>query len=847
MHFGVLGPFEVVDDQGRELALGGPKQRSVLALLLLHRGEIVSSERLVRELWGERAPPSAPNTIHVYISNLRKALGEGRLLTRPTGYLLQTEHADVDVDRFELLLTLGRQARRQGDAPGAHEALREALGLWRGAPYADFAYEAFAQREIARLDEARLNALEERIDAQLELGDHAAVVGELEALSAEQPVREHVHEQLMLALYRCGRQADALRAYRRIRTHLVDELGLEPGPVLKRLQAQILEQDPALHPQGSAPASRAPTRGGAGMLLERAAELAALEARLADVERTSAGRLVVVHGEAGIGKTALLRRFCDGLAASVRLLWASCDPLFAPRPLGPLLDVARATAGELRRTVDRPAKPHDVAAALLGELESRSPTVLVLEDLHWVDEATADVVRLLSRRVPSVPALLLLSYRDDELDRLHPLRTVLGDLPTSEVATRLELARLSRVAVTQLAEATPADADELYARTAGNPFFVTETLAANTEQLPSTVRDAVLARTARLEAGARRLLDALSVVPQQAELWLLEALLEGDIGALGECVGSGMLEESAHGIGFRHELARLAVEQSLAADRRVALHRRALAALTDPPTGGVLDLPRLAHHAEGAADIAAVLRFAPSAAEEAASVGAHREAAGQYARALRSASSLSPEARAGLLERFAHECFLTDMRLEALDALDEALEIYRRCGDIVRQGDVQHARAELLGCAGRLGEARATFMDAVTLLEQAAPGPELAQAYAGLAGIHVRADEAGQAATWGTRALALAERIDDVKATVDSLNLLGTIELARGTSEGRSKLERSVELARQAGLTTEAGMAYINLVSAFNRRREWEIAERYLSAGADYCREHGLEAWLSYM
>ena len=257
MHFGVLGPFEVVDDQSREVALGGRKQRSVLAILLLHRGEIVSRERLVQELWGERAPPSAANTIHVYVSNLRKALGDGWLLTRPTGYLLQTEHADVDADRFEVLLTSGRQARRQGDARSAHEALGEALRLWRGAPYADFAYDAFAQREIARLDEARLNALEERIDAQLELGDHAAVVGEFEALTAEHPVREHLHEQFMLALYRCGRQADALGAFSRIRTHLVDELGLEPGPVLKRLQAQILEQDPALDRPGSAP-RRAP-------------------------------------------------------------------------------------------------------------------------------------------------------------------------------------------------------------------------------------------------------------------------------------------------------------------------------------------------------------------------------------------------------------------------------------------------------------------------------------------------------------------------------------------------------------------------------------------------------------
>ncbi|MBV8733515.1 MAG: hypothetical protein JO120_01915, partial [Solirubrobacterales bacterium] len=409
-----------------------------------------------------------------------------------------------------------------------------------------------------------------------------------------------------------------------------------------------------------------------------------------------------------------------------------------------------------------------------------------------------------------------------------------------------ELARLSRGAVALLAEASLLDADELYDRTGGNPFFVTEVLAAKTEQLPATVRDAVLARTARLEPAARGLLDALAIVPDRVELWLLEALVGADVVALGECVASGMVDDSPRGVGFRHELARLAVERSLAPDRRLALHRRALAALTELAVG-MPDLPRLAHHAEGARDSAAVLRFAPAAAEEAAAVGAHREAAGQYARALRFASRLAPEDRAGLLERFSRECFLTDMRLEALEALGEALRIHRDRGDLIRQGDAQRERAVLLACAGRLDEARTAGMEAVTLLEQAPPGPELARAYVGVAGIHVRADEAGPAATWSARASALAERIGDAKTTVDSLNLLGTLELARGVPEGRVKLERSLELAKQGGLATEAGMAYINLVSALHRRREWALADRYIASGTDYCREQGLETWLSYM
>lgn len=841
MRFGILGPFEVADDQGRELALGGRKQRSVLAILLLHAGEALSSERLIDELWGERAPRSAANTIHVYVSNLRKALGDGVLVTGPAGYVLRAE--EIDAGRFEALAAAGRRALRDGAPGDASEALGRALGLWRGPALADFAYEAFAQSEIARLEEARLAAIEDWIDARLALGEHAELVAELGALVGEHPLRERLHGQLMIALYRCGRQAEALEVFQRARAHLADELGLEPGPALKALQAQILSQDARLAPGGLA-------GDGAHIsssLLERSAELTTLSDRLEEVREGLGGRLVLVRGEAGIGKTMLLRRFCDGLGAPVRVLWATCDPLFLPRPLGPLLDIARSTDGELRQRIETGAKPHDVAAALIRELASPDPTVLVLEDLHWADEATLDVLRLVSRRVQTIQALLVASYRDEELGRLHPLRTVLGELPSSDLVTRLEPVGLSRAAVSLLAETSPIDPDALYDRTLGNPFFVTEALAARTELVPGTVRDAVLVRAARLgSAAARALLDAVAIVPQRVEMWLLEAMLEDGIESLDECLASGMLTADPDRIGFRHELARLAIEESLSPDRRRRLHRRALAALLEPGVGTV-DLARVTHHAEGAGDAAAVLRFAPAAAEEAGSVGAHREAASQYSRALRFAHTLAPEARADLLERFAHECYLTDMRLEALHALDEALSIHRRRHDVVRQGAIQNERATLLGCAGRHGEAGTAAVEAVALLEQAPPRFELARAYATLAGIHLRADEADEAVSWGLRAIALAERTGDAKAMVQALNLVGTIELSRGVQAGRGKLERSLQLAREAGLANEAGLSYINLVSALSRRHEWTLAAPYIDAGMAFCRDHGLEAWLTYM
>jgi DNA-binding SARP family transcriptional activator len=249
----ILGPLEVVEHD-RPVVMGAPKVRALLAVLVLHRGEVVSTDRLIDALWGERASSTAAKTVQVYVSNLRKALGDGLLVTEGRGYMLRAEAGQVDVDRFEALVAQGRAALVQGDALAAGAVLREALGVWRGPALTDFAYESFAQAQIARLEEARLAALEDRIDADLASGEQARLVGELEALVREHPLRERLRAQLMLALYRSGRQADALESYRKARQTLVEELGLEPGSRLQELERAILSHDPALEsPGGPAP------------------------------------------------------------------------------------------------------------------------------------------------------------------------------------------------------------------------------------------------------------------------------------------------------------------------------------------------------------------------------------------------------------------------------------------------------------------------------------------------------------------------------------------------------------------------------------------------------------------
>src|SRR4029453_5848874 len=338
-----------------------------------------------------------------------------------------------------------------------------------------------------------------------------------------------------------------------------------------------------------------PDAGASGVLRERAAELSMLVDCLEAVGRSSRGQVLLVGGEAGVGKTTLLRRFCEAPGQLARVLWGACDPLFTPSPLGPLLEVAEGSGGELQAVVARGAMPYEVVTALAQELRARTPTVFVLEDLHWADEATLDVLRLLARRVETVPALVVASYRDDQLDRTHPLRILIGELATSRAVGRVKLVRLSPAAVAQLATPYGVDADELYRKTGGNPFFVVEALASGAEGIPDTVRDAVLARAARLSPAGGTLLEAVAVVPPHAELWLLEALAGGAADGLDECLASGMLVAGSAGVAFRHELARLAVEESVPPHRKVRLHRRALAALADPPGDGP-DLARLAHH-----------------------------------------------------------------------------------------------------------------------------------------------------------------------------------------------------------------------------------------------------------
>jgi DNA-binding CsgD family transcriptional regulator/tetratricopeptide (TPR) repeat protein len=576
-------------------------------------------------------------------------------------------------------------------------------------------------------------------------------------------------------------------------------------------------------------------------LVERERVLGAFSTALADAARGS-GRLLLVAGEAGAGKTAVVQAFCGARDADANVLWGGCEALFAPRPLGPFLEMADDCPGELAAALDTDAGAHAVVGALVGAGKVGRPAIVVVEDAHWADEATLDVLRLLAQRVGRTSVLVVVTYRDDELEPAHPLRIAVGEIASRAAVEHIAVNRLSAAAVAELAEPLGLDAMELYRRTAGNAFFVTEVLASGDEAIPETVRAVVLGRVARLDHPARSLLEAISISPRRVELWLLDALAGEHVVAVPDCLASGMLVGYPGGVEFRHELARLAVEEALEPRRRLQLHRGALASLGSPPAGEP-DLVRLAHHAEAAGDVEALLRYAPAAGRRAAAVGAHREAAAQYARALRFADSLDLEVRAGLLQLYSDSCYLTDRCYEAIEAAEQLLDCYRDAGDRFEEGKTLLLLSQLQMCPDSVLGAEPAAQRAVGLLERFPVGPELAMAYAHRAALRMNVEDAEEGRVWAERAITLAEHVGATHVLVHALNSLGTLEFLVHGPERRATVERSLELALEARLEVDVLRAYSNMTWAAWRWRDYALAEQFLQAGLARCREPDFDLW----
>ncbi|XVU26487.1 ATP-binding protein [Actinoplanes sp. CA-054009] len=555
-------------------------------------------------------------------------------------------------------------------------------------------------------------------------------------------------------------------------------------------------------------------------LLEREHALASL------VEYAAGGdvRLVLVAGEAGIGKTSLVEALRERTGGETRWAWGMCDGLFTPRPLGPLFDLAADLGGEIDRLCRRRAPREELFDALLQQVRGR-PHVLVIEDLHWADEATVDLVRFLARRLRDT--LLIATYRDDELDPHGPLRIALGRLAALRGTRRINLAPLSAEAVGVLAGDSGLPAAELHRLTGGNPFFVTEVVRSGSTAVPASARDAVLARVAELSAEGRAMLETAALAGSRVDPRLVEAA------PLDEVIKSGLLVEDPPWLRFRHELARLAVEQAVPAHRATRAHAAILAALHEL---GSDDDAQMAFHAEVAGDAEATLRHAVRAADRAAELGAHREAAAQYERALRITES------AELYDRLSAHLSLLDRGADQLVAAAKARDLWRAEGNERQEGVALLRLSIALVALCRRREAMVAAEQALAILERHDKTPELARVYAHLATQCMLTDRHAEAIDLAVRAQRAAAELGLPAIVSDALNTQAC-SLSMSDQPWWAEMTAALEVAREHDLDEQAGRAYTNFYGILTCERRYDEAEPHYEEGITFCDEHDVSTF----
>jgi DNA-binding SARP family transcriptional activator len=684
MRYGILGPLEVLDPDGAEVDLGGPKQASVLAALLVDAGLVVPLDSLIDRVWGGKPPSTAAATIQGYISNLRKALEPAKtartpssvLISKANGYSLLADPTTVDASVFESLVGEGR-ALLPSDPGAAARLLREALALWRGPALADYRYDQFAQAEIARLDELHLIGFELSMDARLALGEHAELVPELERLVSEHPLRERLWGQLMVALYRSGRQAEALRAYSRVRRVLAEELGLDPSPALSQLEEAILAHDPAVatpvvadSEPGAAPD---PSSARPGLeIVGRRAEMARFGEALHRAEGGS-GSFLLLEGEAGIGKSHLLAcMIAAGESAGLVVATGRCFEGGGAPPYWPWSQVIRslvsrlgadrvlAAAGhralllgnlapELGQDSSFTSNPLAIADGVVGTLMSiaaSGPVVVSFDDLYGADPDSITMLTMLAEAAATFAIVVIGTYRTADVPADHPLTEMLARVSRLAHVERIPLTRLQSEEVAMLVarvtgtEVGDSVIDEIHRRTAGNPLFTVElarllrsegSLDEPGAKVPPGVRDVIRRRLSRLSPATKSLLGVAAVAGRDFDLDVVAAVagLDTNTGleAAELAIVSQLIDETDLPSRFRfsHVVVQQALAEESSALRRARVHHQ-LASTLEERQGETPDSwAAIAHHAVEAVTVTgpeAALPAVRRAAQHASSAGA---------------------------------------------------------------------------------------------------------------------------------------------------------------------------------------------------------------------------------
>jgi DNA-binding CsgD family transcriptional regulator/tetratricopeptide (TPR) repeat protein len=579
-------------------------------------------------------------------------------------------------------------------------------------------------------------------------------------------------------------------------------------------------------------------------LLERDRQLMELR----DALTTAAdghGMVMLVTGEPGIGKSSLIRSFLDELPPTTRVFAGSCDDLTTPRAFGPLRDAVRWRGGPLAEAMADPGNRDGVFSALLEELSHpRDVSVLVVEDMHWGDDATLDVLQYVVRRIDSLRALIVLTFRDEERAGEHPLLSLLGASAGPRVR-RLPLPRLSPQAVAMLCSARNRDCNEVFAVTAGNPFFVTEMLSLDGDAIPATVVDAVLSRVVlQLDADTRRAVERLSVVPNPVGHRLVDALV-GGLEPLSEAEERGIIRVDRERVTFRHEIARRALLQSLPTARRLSYHRDVLAALRADPNS---DAAQVLHHATAVGDVDAIVDVGPHAAEEAARAGARRQALMHLELLIAHLDRFPDPTCAGLLEAHAQESHFAAHTEAAITSQQRAVDLRRRLGDAVALGDALRWLSRMQWWHGDSAAAEVSAGEAIAILEARAPDtPALAMAYSAHAQLMMLAHRDREAVAMAERAVALARRLGEDVILSHALNNLGTSLERLGDKDGEECIEESLAVAMSVGADEHACRSYLNHAWITIDRHSYAQARAILAEAMSFAERCEQLGFLSYL
>ncbi len=574
------------------------------------------------------------------------------------------------------------------------------------------------------------------------------------------------------------------------------------------------------------------------MLLERDEELARLEELVAGLDSTG-GKVVLVRGEAGIGKSTLVTGFVDSVAADAHVRAGACDDLIIPQPLGPFWDMARAEP-----SLRGPLGDGDQLRLLLTVLDLMSraprPTILIIEDTHWADEATLDAIRYLGRRIAATNGLLILTYRDGDVDYDHPLRGVIGDIPAPDVV-RIELQGLSLDAVSSLVRESSLDPEDVLAATGGNPFLVTEMAAAEANEVPASLQDSVMSRVSKLSPGSREMLRTLAVLPEPIPRSDALGLGGVDARGLAECEERGLLDQGPEMVAFRHELIRRTIESAMTAGERQARSRAVLERLPAETHPSLI-----LHCAVGADDSERLLDLAPRSARYAAATGSHLQAVEDFRMLQPYLERIDAEALGPLLEDWAREEDLSDEVAEAIRLIALARDHYRRMGDRSAESRALADAARYHEFAGQRRRAEALALEALEVLGPDPQGSDLARALETTAYLKMMSGNISAVTELVDRTLEAGGPDIDEGILIRSLNHRGMVGDIVGYPGGRASLDEARARAEAAGEWYEECRALVNHAWAAAEYRDLRVASDYAQRAIASAAQHALPSIEAY-